>query len=127
MPGHMNVLLAEANVPYDIVKEMDEINTDISRYDLSLIIGANDIVNPATQSDPSSPIYGMPAIEVWQSQTVVVMKRSMGTGYSGVDNPLFYRDNVRMLFGDAKQTIDSLHTVVEESQDQICGGSTSSR
>jgi NAD(P) transhydrogenase len=121
LPGHMNVLLAEANVPYDIVKEMDEINTDISRYDLSLIIGANDIVNPATQSDPSSPIYGMPAIEVWQSQTVVVMKRSMGTGYSGVDNPLFYRDNVHMLFGDAKQTIDNLHSLLEESQDQIRG------
>merc|ERR1719478_2114091 len=111
----MNVLLAEANVSYDIVKEMEEVNEDIARYDLALIIGANDIVNPATQSDPTSPIYGMPAIEVWQSQTVVVMKRSMATGYSGVDNPLFYRDNVRMLFGDAKASCDAILHHLEES------------
>jgi len=122
LPGHMNVLLAEANVPYDIVKEMDEINEEIDSYDISLIIGANDIVNPATQTDTSSPIYGMPAIEVWKSKTVVVMKRSMATGYSGVDNPLFYMDNVRMLFGDAKQTIDNMHILLEESADQIQGG-----
>merc|ERR1719453_2288631 len=100
---------------------MDEVNENIQTYDLSLIIGANDIVNPATQTDPSSPIYGMPAIEVWKSETVVVMKRSMATGYSGVDNPLFYNDNTRMLFGDAKQTIDSLHALIEESQDRIRG------
>mmetsp|Transcript_113929 Transcript_113929/g.207640 ORF Transcript_113929/g.207640 Transcript_113929/m.207640 type:complete len:827 (+) Transcript_113929:3-2483(+) len=123
LPGHMNVLLAEANVPYDIVKEMEDVNKDLNRYDVAIVLGANDIVNPATQTDPSSPIYGMPAIEVWEAQTVVVMKRSMATGYSGVDNPLFYRDNVRMLFGDAKTTIDNLHQLLEESQDQIRGQS----
>jgi len=121
MPGQMNVLLSDADVPYDIVKEMEDINHEISQYDLAIIIGANDIVNPATQDDPSSPIYGMPAIEVWKARTVVVLKRSMATGYSGVDNPLFYRENVRMLFGDAKQTVDNLFNLVEESQDQIQG------
>ena len=90
MPGHMNVLLAEADVPYDIVKEMDEINAELPSYDVGIVVGANDIVNPATQDDPSSPIYGMPAIEIWKCKQCVVMKRSMGTGYSGVDNPLFY-------------------------------------
>merc|ERR1719162_2383135 len=114
----MNVLLAEASVPYDIVKEMDEVNAEITRYDLTLIIGANDIVNPATQTDTNSPIYGMPAIEVWKSDTVVVLKRSMATGYSGVDNPLFYRDNVRMLFGHAKQSLDDVFQVLD-AQDRM--------
>ena len=94
MPGHMNVLLAEADVPYDIVKEMDEINAELDSYDVGIVVGANDIVNPATQDDPSSPIYGMPAIEIWKCKHCVVLTRSMGTGYSGVDNPLFYLPNV---------------------------------
>ena len=94
MPGHMNVLLAEADVPSDIVKEMDEINAELDSYDVGIVVGANDIVNPATQDDPSSPIYGMPAIEIWKCKHCVVLKRSMGTGYSGVDNPLFYLPNV---------------------------------
>merc|ERR1719188_1935259 len=110
----MNVLLAEASVPYDIVKEMDEINPDIKRYDVAIVVGANDIVNPATQTDPSSPIFGMPAIEVWNCKSCVVLKRSMATGYSGVDNPLFYYENVRMLFGDAKQTMDSIYSLSEQ-------------
>lgn len=119
LPGHMNVLLAEANVPYDIVKEMDEVNAGLHEYDLGIVIGANDIVNPATQDDPRSPIYGMPAIEVWKCRSCVVLKRSMGTGYSGVDNPLFFRGNVRMLFGDAKNTVDNIFHLLEESQDQF--------
>jgi NAD(P) transhydrogenase subunit beta len=108
LPGHMNVLLAEANVPYDIVLEMDEINEDMSQTDAVLVIGANDIVNPAAQEDPNSPIAGMPVIEVWAARTCVVMKRSMATGYAGVDNPLFYKDNAYMLFGDAKQNVDAI-------------------
>ena len=108
LPGHMNVLLAEANVPYDVVLEMDEINHDFSRTDVVLVIGANDIVNPSAQSDTSSPIYGMPVLEVWKSSRVVVLKRSRGAGYAGVDNPLFYHENARMLLGDAKQTMDNL-------------------
>jgi len=126
MPGHMNVLLAEADIPYDIVREMDDINADISSYDVGIVVGANDIVNPATQDDPSSPIYGMPAIEIWKCKTCVVMKRSMGTGYSGVDNPLFYLENVKMLFGDAKQTLDNVATLLEESQDRLAGAASSS-
>jgi len=126
LPGHMNVLLAEADVPYDIVKEMEDIKPDLPQYDVALVVGANDIVNPATQDDPRSPIYGMPAIEVWQCKTCVVMKRSMATGYSGVDNPLFYRDNVQMLFGDAKQSLDTVHHFLEESKDHIQGGSAAS-
>lgn len=108
LPGHMNVLLAEANVPYDIVLEMEEINQDLPDTDVVLVVGANDIVNPGAMEDASSPIYGMPVIEVWKTQTVIVMKRSMASGYAGVENPLFFKENTRMFFGDAKKSLDSL-------------------
>jgi NAD(P) transhydrogenase subunit beta len=108
LPGHMNVLLAEAKVPYDIVLEMDEINDDLADTDVVLVIGANDTVNPAATEDPTSPIAGMPVLKVWEAERVIVFKRSMNTGYAGVQNPLFFRDNSRMLFGDARERVEDI-------------------
>ena len=112
LPGHMNVLLAEAKVPYDFVLEMDEINDDFPNADMVIILGANDIVNPAAQEDPNSPIAGMPVLEVWKARQVVISKRGQGRGYSGIENPLFYKDNSRMLYGDAKNSLDQILTQI---------------
>jgi len=113
LPGHMNVLLAEAKVPYDIVLEMDEINEDFPNTDVAIVIGSNDIVNPAAQEDPNSPIAGMPVLEVWKAKQVFVSKRGQGTGYSGIENPLFYKENTRMFYGDAKKSIDSILPLIK--------------
>mgnify|MGYP002652784274 CR=1 FL=1 len=113
LPGHMNVLLAEAKVPYDVVLEMDEINDDFDGTSVVLVIGANDTVNPAASEDPGSPIAGMPVLEVWKAKQVFVSKRGQGTGYSGIENPLFYKENTRMFYGDAKKSVDALLPMIE--------------
>ena len=113
LPGHMNVLLAEAKVPYDIVLEMDEINEDFPSTDVAIVIGSNDIVNPAAQEDPNSPIAGMPVLEVWKAKQVFVSKRGQGTGYSGIENPLFYKENTRMFYGDAKKSVSELLPMIK--------------
>jgi NAD(P) transhydrogenase subunit beta len=113
LPGHMNVLLAEAKVPYDIVLEMDEINDDFPETDVAIVIGSNDIVNPAAQEDPNSPIAGMPVLECWKAKQVFVSKRGQGTGYSGIENPLFFKENTRMFYGDAKQSLDKLLPMID--------------
>jgi H+-translocating NAD(P) transhydrogenase subunit beta len=113
LPGHMNVLLAEAKVPYDIVLEMDEINDDFPETDVAIVIGSNDIVNPAAQEDPNSPIAGMPVLECWKAKQVFVSKRGQGTGYSGIENPLFFKENTRMFYGDAKKSIDALLPMID--------------
>ncbi len=113
LPGHMNVLLAEAKVPYDIVREMDEINEDFPTTDVAIVIGSNDIVNPAAQDDPNSPIAGMPVLECWKAKQVFVSKRGQGTGYSGIENPLFYKENTRMFYGDAKKSLDALLPLID--------------
>jgi H+-translocating NAD(P) transhydrogenase subunit beta len=114
MPGHMNVLLAEADVPYDALKEMDEINPEFETTDVTLVIGANDVTNPAAREDESSPIYGMPILDVDKSDSVVVFKRSMNTGFAGIDNPLFYNENTEMLFGDAKASVAEVLAAVKD-------------
>ena len=114
MPGHMNVLLAEANVPYDQLVEMEDINRTIDMVDVCIVIGANDVVNPAAKEDDTSPIYGMPIIEVDRARMVFVLKRSMAAGFAGIDNPLFYKENTRMVFGDAKATLQALITELKD-------------
>ena len=121
LPGHMDVLLAEASVPYDIVQTLEEVNREISDYDVAIVLGANDIVNPATQSDQNSPIYGMPAIEVWKAKSCVVLKRSMATGYSGVENPLFHLQETRMLFGDAKRSLEDVERALIDGLAEFTG------
>ena len=113
LPGHMNVLLAEAKVPYDIVLEMDEINDDFPETDVAIVIGSNDIVNPAAQDDPNSPIAGMPVLECWKAKQVFVSKRGQGTGYSGIENPLFFKENTRMFYGDAKESLNKLLAMID--------------
>jgi len=113
LPGHMNVLLAEAKVPYDIVLEMDEINDDFASTDVVIVIGSNDIVNPAAEEDPNSPIAGMPVLKVWEAKQVFVSKRGQGTGYSGIENPLFFKENTRMFYGDARDSLNALLPLVE--------------
>jgi NAD(P) transhydrogenase subunit beta len=115
LPGHMNVLLAEAKVPYDIVLEMDEINDDFPNTDVAIVIGSNDIVNPAAQDDPNSPIAGMPVLECWKAKQVFVSKRGQGTGYSGIENPLFFKENTRMFYGDAKASLDQLLALISSN------------
>jgi H+-translocating NAD(P) transhydrogenase subunit beta len=115
MPGHMNVLLAEADIPYDRLKEMDEVNDEFKNADVALVIGANDVVNPAARSDRSSPIYGMPILNVYEAKHVIVLKRSMSPGFAGIENGLFYRENTSMLFGDAKQSLANLVQAVKHA------------
>jgi NAD(P) transhydrogenase subunit beta len=124
LPGHMNVLLAEAKVPYDIVLEMDEVNPDFEHTDVVLVIGANDTVNPAALDDPSSPIAGMPVLEVWKAKQVIVFKRSMATGYAGVQNPLFFKENTSMLFGDAKARVDDIIAALPAAEPAVVGAAT---
>ena len=114
MPGHMNVLLAEADVPYEALKEMDEINPEFPETDVTLVIGANDVTNPAAREDKGSPIYGMPILDVDKSEQVVVLKRSMNTGFAGIDNPLFYNENTTLLFGDAKASVQEVLSAVKD-------------
>jgi H+-translocating NAD(P) transhydrogenase subunit beta len=113
MPGHMNVLLAEADVPYDLLREMDDINPEFPRTDVTLVIGANDVTNPAAKDEPGSPIYGMPILEVNKSHSVIVLKRSMASGFAGIDNPLFYDPKTTMLFGDAKASVSEVTSEIQ--------------